>query len=84
MFIYLFAYIICKYFACIHFAMLVVLHAMFRGRAVANVGRTCSPTPLFVLIMYRGNKICLYYTCHGQICNRLICILMNFNVNLKK
>ena len=32
----------------------------FRGRAVANVGRTCSPTPLFVLIMYRGNKICLY------------------------
>ena len=33
----------------------------FRGRAVANVGRTCSPTPLFLLIMYRGNKICLYY-----------------------
>ena len=44
--------------------MLVVLHAMcFRGGgggAVANDGRTCSPTPLFVLIMYRGNKICLY------------------------
>ena len=34
----------------------------FRGRAVANVGRTCSPTPLFVLIMDRGNKICLYHT----------------------
>ena len=34
----------------------------FRGRAVANVGRTCSPTPLFVLTMYRGNKICLYYS----------------------
>ena len=34
------------------------------GRAVANVGRTCSPTPLFVLFMYRGNKICLYYTCY--------------------
>ena len=33
----------------------------YRGRAVANVGRTCCPTPLFLLIMYRGNKICLYY-----------------------
>ena len=34
----------------------------YRGWAVANVGRTCSPTPLFVLTMYRGSKICLYYT----------------------
>ena len=45
------------------FAMLIVLHAMFLGRAVTNAGRTCSPTPLLVLIMYRGNKICFYHRC---------------------
>ena len=41
----------------------------FRGRAVAYVGRTCSPTHLFVLIMHKGNKICLYsyYTYLGTI-----------------
>ena len=44
----------------------------FRGQAVTNVGRTCSPTPLFVLIMYRGNKICLYHTMTS------VCILYKF------
>ena len=31
-----------------------------RGRAVTNVERTCGPTPLLYIYMYRkGNKICL-------------------------
>ena len=34
-----------------------------RGRAVTNVGRTCGPTPLLVLLVILScNKICLYYT----------------------
>ena len=33
-----------------------------RGRAVTNVGRTCGPTPLLVLLVILScNKICLYY-----------------------
>ena len=33
-----------------------------RGRAVTNVGRTCGPTPLPVLlVIFSCNKICLYY-----------------------
>ena len=32
-----------------------------RGRSVTNVGRTCGPTPLLVLLVILScNKICLY------------------------
>ena len=35
-------------------AMFAVVYLGFRGRAVTNVVRTCSPTPLSIV----GNKIC--------------------------
>ena len=37
-----------------------------RGRAVTNVGRTCGPTPLLVLLVILScSKICLYYQSHS-------------------
>ena len=38
-------------------AMFAVVYLCFRGRAVTNVVRTCSPSPLSIY----GNKICLNY-----------------------
>ena len=47
-------------------AIIMCLHNsvnLSRGRAVTNVGRTCGPTPLLVLlIILLCNKISLYYT----------------------
>ena len=38
------------------------------GRAVTNVGRTCGPTPLLVLlVIFSCNTICLYYTIKGYL-----------------
>ena len=68
LYIYLFIYLFMLHILFINNLLAYILPCWFfcmlcfRGRAVANVGRTCSPTPLYVLTMYRGNKICLYYT----------------------
>ena len=52
LFTYLFIYllnILKNEMKCNFSVMLVVIYSVSRGRAVTNVGRTCSPTPLFVL-----------------------------------
>ena len=36
-------------------AMFAVVYLCFRGQAITNVVRTCSPSPLSI----EGNKICL-------------------------
>ena len=53
---------VCLLYTCIYFVICflmpcLLLYVCCRGRAVINVVRTCSPTPL----LKSGNKICLNY-----------------------